>query len=144
MNCPNEYFVSSTFAGEILSICAAKEVLRLLHSSADCRLDDLWESGARFLAKFNAINPGLVRIDGYPTRGVFVARDDLTLGLFLQECCLAGILFIKSWFYNWDLVKYEAEVIKTCAEVLGRIARGEVELKGSLPVSPFAAKVRGQ
>ncbi len=137
-----DYFVSSTYAGEVYSLAACRAVVDSLTTSSSYNVNDLFARGNGFRARFNAISE-LIQIKGYGTRGAFFPRDDLVLGLFFQEACKAGILFGKSWFYNWDLMTYDDQTIEACRDILRRIERGEVEIQGQLPKSPFAAKVRG-
>ncbi len=138
MNC-GEYFVSSSYAGETLSLAAAIKTMELLHSRYDINL--LWKQGQAFLDEFNAIYPEKIRIEGYPTRGVFVG-DPLVKALFWQEACLAGMLFGPSWFFNYPLAEEARNAMGAISAILGRIKRGEVQLKGQMPASPFAQKVR--
>lgn len=135
------YFVSSTYAGECLSLSAAKKVMSLLKRRHPWDIDVLWEKGARWTLLFNEIAPELVKLRGYPTRGVFEG-DSETLALFFQECCKSGVLFGKSWWMNWHLAECGDWIIGMCSDVLTRIKRGNVRLEGELPTSPFAMKVR--
>lgn len=134
-----EYFVSSTYAGETLSLVAAKTAMGLLQSKYDLNL--LWEKGQAFLDQFNALAPGTIWIEGYPTRGTFKG-DPLTRALFFQEMCEAGVLFGPSWFFSFPLADEADGVLQSCRDVLTRIAHGQVTLRGELPQSPFAEKVR--
>ncbi|MES3012644.1 MAG: aminotransferase class III-fold pyridoxal phosphate-dependent enzyme [Pseudomonadota bacterium] len=134
-----EYFISSTYAGETLSLVAAKTAMTLLQTKYDLAV--LWEKGQAFLDQFNAIAPGLVRIDGYPTRGAFKGAL-LTKALFFQEMCEAGVLFGPSWFFSFPLAEESHGVLQACRDVLTRIANGQVTLRGELPSSPFAEQVR--
>jgi glutamate-1-semialdehyde 2,1-aminomutase len=140
MEC-GEYFVSSTFAGETLSLSAALKVMSLITSKY--RVDDLWAAGAQFQKKFNALMPGKLWIEGYPTRGVFKG-DELIKALFWQECAKAGILFGPSWFFNFAHIDVTDQVINTADDILKRIQVGAVQLEGQLPTSPFAQKLREQ
>lgn len=140
MEC-GEYFVSSTFAGETLSLAAAIKTMTLLQTKYS--LEHLWEKGARFLEQFNSIASELIQIEGYPTRGVFKG-DPLVKALFWQESCLAGVLFGPSWFFNFNHIDHIDSVINTSKDILTRIKTGSVQLKGELPTSPFAQRVRGQ
>lgn len=140
MNC-DEYFVSSSYAGETLSLVAAKETMSLLQKKYD--LDGLWAKGQKWLDEFNSIAPDVVKIEGYPTRGVFKG-DPLAKALFFQEACLAGILFGPSWFFNFPLSEDAFDIMGSLKEILGKIRRGEVKLKGEPPRSPFAEKVRAK
>lgn len=128
-----DYFVSSTYSGERSAIAAGLATLKSF-TKYDSEL--LWKYGGLFLERFNAIDPDLVRIDGYNTRGVFVA-DTLVKSLFFQECSIAGVLFGSSWFYNFELHKEIDTVINLCTLVLRAIKRGDVSLKGKLIQKPF-------
>jgi len=136
-----EYFISSTYAGETLSLVAAKTAMTLLQSKYD--LNHLWEQGQRFLDHFNVIWPDGVWIEGYPTRGVFKG-EPLTKALFFQEACRAGILFGPSWFFNFDLAEQSHAVIGSCRDILTRIRLGQVALEGEMPQSQFAEKLRSK
>lgn len=137
----SDYFVSTTYAGDIVSLNAAIKTIQLMKTHADYKLDDLWLEGEAFLEDFNAIWPEGLIIEGYPTRGVFKG-DELTKALFFQEMALGGVLFCKSWFYNHDLVKHKKEVISLCREVLSKIKRGNLKLKGEMPQNPFSMRAR--
>ncbi len=137
------YFVSSTYAGDILSIAAARETIRQLKTNTSYSLEYLWDAGQHFIGEFNMIDSDLIQIKGYPSRGIFMG-DPKFLALFMQEMALAGILFCKSWFYNFDLIKHHNEVLGAAKQVIYRIKNGEVKLKGEMPVSPFATKVRSK
>lgn len=138
MNC-GEYFVSSTFAGETCSIAAALKTITLLQTKYP--IDQLWEAGGRFLMRFNSIWHEGVRIEGYPTRGVFVG-DMKNKALFWQESVKAGLLFGPSWFFNFAHLTEVDTVLATCADIMGRIRTGAVKLEGELPQSPFAQRMR--
>ncbi len=139
MNTPNEYFVSSTYAGETLSLIAAKMTMTLLQTKYD--LAHLWEQGQAFLDGFNRLAPGLVWIEGYPTRGAFKG-DPLPRALFFQEAVKAGLLFGPSWFFNFPLAEESHGVLDICRDILGRLKRGEIKLQGELPRVAFAEKAR--
>lgn len=135
-----EYFVSSTFAGDPVALAASKAVMdMLLKKKAD--IDWLWERGQEFLDQFNALWPEKIRIEGYPTRGIFKG-DDMVKGLLWQEACKAGILFGPSWWMNFPLVEETHSVISTCKDIINRIQNNQVTLEGSLPRSPFAQRSR--
>ena len=134
-----EWFVSSTFAGDPLALAALKTTLFLLTNKYS--LKDLWRDGGYFLDEFNAIYPEKIKIEGYPTRGVFTG-DPLTKALLWQEACRAGILFGPSFWFSFQHIEHRKIVISTCADILGRIKLGEVKLTGEMPVSPFAQRAR--
>lgn len=135
-----EYFVSSSYAGETISLAAAKKTMELLLSNkADLTL--LWKKGEAFYEFFNSLYPEKIRLSGYPTRGAFTG-DPKTIALFFQEMCLAGMLVGPSWFLSFPAAEELPNVQGAIRAIMGRIQRGEVELKGDLPSSPFSAKVR--
>jgi glutamate-1-semialdehyde 2,1-aminomutase len=134
-----EYFISSTFAGETLSLAAGLKTMTLLQTKYD--MTQLWDAGAQFLKDFNLIWPDGIRIEGYPTRGRFDGSE-MIKALFWQESVKSGILFGPSWFYNFDHIPLRDTVISTSRDILTRIRLGSVKLEGDLPTSPFAAKMR--
>lgn len=136
-----DWFVSGTFAGDLLALSAMKKVLNLLINSL--KIDDLWYSGQNFLDQFNKIEPELIQIEGYPARGVFKAKDDLTKALFFQESCKAGILFGPSWFYNFKHIELKDIVLSASRDILQRIKHKHVKLEGKMPQAPFSQKQRG-
>lgn len=140
MNC-DEYFVSSTFAGDTLALAACKKTIEMLQGKY--RLEDLWERGLNFQKRFNALWPEGVTIKGYPTRGVFEGNE-MTKALFFQEACKAGILFGPSFFYNFSHMTINDQVIASCDDILMRIKQGNVRLEGEMPKKPFAQAVREQ
>lgn len=138
MDC-GEWFISSTFAGETLSIAAALKTITLLQTKY--QISNLWESGALFLEKFNALWPGVLWIEGYPTRGVFKG-EDLTKALFFQEACKAGILFGPSFFFNFAHIDLVDQVLSVCSDIVVKLRLGNVKLEGALPMAPFAQRMR--
>jgi glutamate-1-semialdehyde 2,1-aminomutase len=138
MSC-GEYFVSSTFAGETLSLASARKTMTLLQTKYD--LNELWIEGARFIKNFNELWPGQLAIQGYPSRGVFVG-DLMTKALFWQEAVRAGLLFGPSFFFNFKHIEYVDAVLGTCKDIISKIQSQNVKLEGELPQSPFAQKVR--
>jgi glutamate-1-semialdehyde 2,1-aminomutase len=139
MDC-GEWFVSSTFAGETLSLASALKTMTLLQTKYS--IEFLWEKGAQFIKSFNNMWPEKLIIDGYPSRGVFKG-DDLVKALFWQEACRAGILFGSSFFFNFSHIDVMDHVLNTISDIFTRIKTGSVALQGEMPVSPFAQKQRG-
>jgi glutamate-1-semialdehyde 2,1-aminomutase len=140
MNC-GEYFVSSTFAGETLSLVAASRTIDLLKTKY--KLTDLWQKGEDWLKEFNSYWPEKIRIEGYATRGRFVG-DPLIKALFFQEAVISGLLFGPSWFFNFPLSDSSKVTIDSAKDVICKIKSKNVKLMGKLPKSPFAEKVRLQ
>jgi glutamate-1-semialdehyde 2,1-aminomutase len=135
----HEYFVSSTFAGERLSLAAALKTMELLQNKYP--IQDLWDAGAKFQRRFNELEPGKLWIEGYGTRGVFKG-DEMIKALFWQEACKAGLLFGPSWFINFKHLEVSDQVLSVCEDIFRRIRLGGVKLEGELPKSPFAQRMR--
>jgi glutamate-1-semialdehyde aminotransferase len=135
MNDPS-YFVSSTFAGEILSLAASIGFMREIRN----KHANIVTAGRKFSEDFNKLNPR-VQIAGYATRGSFIG-DPLDKALFFQEACAAGILFGPSWFFCDSHIGSEDIVLASCTQILKRLDRGELKLRGEMPAAPFAQKVR--
>lgn len=137
----SDYFVSSTFAGDTLALAACQAIVK--YCTANDVITRLWNDGNRFLTEFNKIKPEILRIEGYPTRGVFIG-EAMPKALFFQEMVKAGILFGNSWFWQLKHSDESFLVLSICQAVLDRIANGQVKLEGELPKTPFAQKVREQ
>lgn len=133
-----DWFVSSTFAGDLSALVAFRalgEQIATTHKN-----ETLWAEGERFQSEFNALSD-LVKLEGYPTRGV-LSGSDLNKALFMQESCKAGILFGPSWFFAHPHIELREIVINSCRDILQRIKHGHVKLEGEMPVKPFAQKQR--
>lgn len=135
------YFVSSTYAGEILSLIACKTVVKLLLNNHLYSINGLWENGKQFINKFSTIMGGRIYIEGYPTRGVFMG-DDLDIALLRQEACKSGILLHKTWFYSFPLVKEDYLFFTFLEEFAKNLRMGKIKLEGEMPKAPFAQKAR--
>ncbi len=135
-----EYFVSSTYAGETLSLAAGLKTMELLQTKYD--LQALWDAGQRFITRFNELWPGTIGIQGYPTRGVFVG-DPLQKALFWQEACRAGVIFGPSFFFNFKHIEHTDAVMSLFRDIITRLKTSSVQLEGDMPSSPFAQRARG-
>lgn len=140
MEC-NEYFVSSTFAGETFSLTAMVETINLLQTKFDLR--ELWSAGEQFAKKFNETFEGIVELRGYPTRGRFFG-DAVKKTLFFQEACKAGMLFGPSFFLNFAHIDFLPSYHGTLADIAQKIKTGQATLEGRVPESPFSQKQREQ
>lgn len=129
------YFVSSTYAGEVLSLVACIESCKILLSDYNYRIEDLWIEARNFMEEFNKISE-IIQIKGYATRGYFVASP-IHLALFWQEACKAKILFGPSIFINFKHPKYFDTVLNTCKSIIMRIKSGSVRLEGKMPIPVF-------
>lgn len=135
----SDYFVSSTFAGETVSMAAAEAVLNL---SSLSEIQRIWDEARLFQEDFNKLNPDLIKLEGYPTRGVIKAKDDLTRALFFQSAIRAGLLFGPSYFWCEPHATERSRVLAIVSAILDRIKNDEVKLEGDMPVTPFAQRVR--
>lgn len=135
----SEWFVSSTYGGELLSLAVMRKTFDLMINKY--KIEDLWREGGMFLEDFNAIWPEALKIEGYNTRGVFKG-DQLVKALFFQEAHKAGILFGASWFIGFQHLGMRQSIISACSDILQLIKTGHVRLEGEVPSSPFAEKVR--
>lgn len=133
-----DYFVSSTYAGELLSLVACDAVMDILTKQ---KVRNLWLAGEQFLEEFNKAGNGIIQIRAYPTRGVFVAEEE-DLAIFFQEACKAGILFCKSWFYSVPLIEHKDYTIRICSMIIEKMKRKEFKLHGNKPKPAFAQNVR--
>lgn len=136
----SEYFVSSTFAGEISSILAAQACISQLQTQK-YDLQYLWDRGGKFLDAFNKFYPDKIRIQGYPTRGVFEG-DPLVIALFRQEACLANVIIGPSFFLNFSHLQLLEDLLNIFQDILVRIKSGLVPLKGEMPKKPIAQLMR--
>ena len=134
----SDYFVSSTYAGETVSLAACSAVMDMIHKQP---LHNLWRIGEEFREGFNALWPEKIKLDGYATRGSFVGDAEVK-ALFFQEACLAGLLFGPSWFIGYSHEKHINSTINTCSDILMRIQQGDVKLKGKPPKAAYAERVR--
>lgn len=138
----SDYFVSSTYAGEVSALAACKATAKLLRENPNYNIDRLWEVGAKFQIDFNAMSEDLgFRLVGYGTRGSFEG-DPLTLALFFQEACKAGFLFGKSWFISFAHIAHVKHCLFAMRDIFLRMKTQKLKLEGQLPRSPFAQKVR--
>lgn len=142
MECEDEYFVSSTFAGERASLAAALKTMQLLQTKR-YDMDLLWAKGAEFQFRFNSIWPECLRIQGYPTRGVFEGPRNVC-DLFRQEALKAGYFFGSSFFFTFGHMEYTDTVISNCKDILQRIKTGSVNLEGESSKTPFAQQQRSK
>lgn len=138
MNC-GEYFVSSTYAGDTLALRAFMEQFKLFNNGR-YDLEYLWLKGEKFINNFNTLHES-VKIEGYPTRGVFTG-DPMAKRLLWQEAALSHILLGPSFFFNFNHIGKEEMVLSHFKDIFYRIDNGLVEPKGEPPKTPFAKEVR--
>lgn len=138
----SNYFVSSTYAGEISSLMAAKTVSKIIRENPNYNINHLLEAGKKFLTEFNQHSKPLgFEIKGYETRGIFQG-DDLMIALFMQQACKADILFGKSWFISHAHIPRLYNLIESCKDILLKMSKTVPKLEGKLPRSPLSMKAR--
>lgn len=129
-----EYFISSTFSGEAVSLAACEATIDSMHQ---LNFEDLMFYGKRLQSKLNALHPD-IQLEGWGTRAMLNVTN-LTTALFMQEMCKAGFLFGKAHFFNFAHLKENIEsIVMSAAEaIVDKIKKGEVKLEGSLPGETF-------
>lgn len=139
-----DYFVSSTYAGEIQPLIAARIVTDILFfkNYPQYDLEKLWENGQAFIDKFNAMLKPFVWLEAYPTRGVWRYMNDQVWASFLENAINCKILLGPSWFYNFDLVSQDYKFFEFAKEFRKKCDNRDWAIKGMMPTSPFSAKAR--
>lgn len=133
-----EYFVSSTFAGEVSPIMKAEKMLTMLRNQP---IQKLWEFGESFWKSFNETLYGIVEFEGYPTRGI-LKGDEYKKALFMQEACKSGMLFGSSPFLMFAHIELKEQILSLLKDIALKINTKSVKLEGQLPRKPQAEKVR--
>lgn len=138
------YFVSSTYAGEVTALAACKATLKLVRENPNYDIKLLWQAGEEFIEGFNQFSEPLgFKIEGYATRGILKGNQS-NIALFRQEACLAGYLFGPSWFISFGHIPLLKHALKGCQDIMLKMQSSLPELKGKMPRSPFAMRVRNE
>ena len=131
----NDFFASSTFGGEAVSLAVFLETADILVKTEARRI----VNGRRIKASFNEAFSGTTAIcEGYPTRLNFKFPSDAHKYLFWQDMCSLGVLvgytnFIMSDHTEAD-VFHIVNSIKDSAQVLKQFwSAPEAAFKGALP-----------
>lgn len=134
----DDFFASTTFGGECLSLAACLATLDILQE----KLPEMVSNGLRIKDTFNRVYNEHCRCKGYPTRLTFDFPTKEHKALFMQEMCLQGVLIGYSNFVMADYIGIDIENILVA---LG-ISRAVIEkywddplkgLKGKIPVEVF-------
>lgn len=129
-----DYFVSSTFAGEMSAIKAGLRTIDYLTLE---RLNDLWRRGGEFKTRVNAISKN-IQLYGINTKAIWKAADDKYKALFFQEMCKRGFLIGKAWHMLFCHTDRLCDLfVQGMKEVIKLIEDGEVKLEGDLPREVF-------
>jgi len=128
-----DYFVSSTFGGEVNSLISASALLERLTEE---RLDRFWDLGGWFIDSFNKIGKEAnVQIFGYNTRGELRGENSY---LFMQEMIKKGYLFGKAFFLS---LMHTRPMLEKCladaSETISDIIVGKVKFEGPKPKPIF-------
>jgi glutamate-1-semialdehyde 2,1-aminomutase/spore coat polysaccharide biosynthesis protein SpsF len=91
-------FVSSTFGGELLSIVAALETIRIMEQENGIK--KIWYYGEAFKEGFERAAEGLAECIGLPPRTYFRFPTPEHKSLFWQECIKRGVLFGHAQFIS--------------------------------------------
>jgi glutamate-1-semialdehyde aminotransferase len=124
------YFVSSTFAGDHISLMNAETVI---DSSTKENLEKLWNNGKKFMTEFNRINDS-VQLHGYPTRAEW--HGDLKY-VFWQEMCKKGYILGRAFFYNNYIEQYTVHFLKLSKAVISDIVNNKITLESEEPKPVF-------
>jgi glutamate-1-semialdehyde 2,1-aminomutase len=136
-----DYFVSGTYFGHIPSLKAVEACLHLTKGDSKYSAADLNERALDFKARFNTINPDIVRLDGWGARMNWVGSDN-HLALFRQVLAENRIFTKNTCFINHSTKFLLDEVFDVCKFALDNIEVNNVRLKGPLPRKPVAQIVR--
>lgn len=129
-----EWFFSTTFSGEAVSLAACKATIEELATKS---FDDLIFYGKRLQAKLNTLIDG-VHFEGYGTRCMLNVSHPNTQ-LLMQEACRSRILFGKAFFFNFSHLEENVEkiVMSTLEPIADKIKSGRMKLDGLPPKEVF-------
>lgn len=130
-----EYFISSTFSGDAISLAACLATIREIELRYQFK--DLLFYGRRLQDRLNMLHPE-IRFEGYGTRAMLNATNPTT-ALFMQEMMKAGILFGKAHFFHFGHLEANIEeyVIAVGKGVIHQMQDGKVKLEGIAPQETF-------
>lgn len=133
-----EYFISSTFSGDAVSLAAAEATMHEIETKKS--LEDLMFYGTRLMNRLNDLHPDMKWL-GWGTRASFNLTHPIS-ALFAQEMCDAGYLFGKAWFFNFAHLEenIEALVMPVAEAVMTKIRQGNVKLRGKIPRETFEVR----
>jgi glutamate-1-semialdehyde 2,1-aminomutase len=126
MDC--DYFVSSTYSGDAVSLAACKATLEEVQKKGT---EDLLYYSKRFQDHFNKIcEPIGVNITGYGSRGQINLYEEPNAALLLQEMCKAGVMFGRAFFFSHSHLEANIEdtVMNLLNDVVTKIQNGKVKL----------------
>jgi glutamate-1-semialdehyde 2,1-aminomutase len=133
-----DFFASTTFGGECLSLAAFMATADILEK----HIPKLLQYGTDILSGFNKAFDGLATCEGYPSRTQFVFPTAAHKALFWQECVRRGVLFGYSNFTMVEHTKADLdktlEAIEAAAKTLKDVwANPSAKLQGDVPCEVF-------
>ena len=151
----DEVFVSGTYAGDLVSLAAAKATLQKLRGTTDIprqrinQLQTFGESLKTLVSQSMSVlsNKALAKVRGYSTRFVLEFTEPIHRDFFQQECMKEGILFTGA--HNVCVAHMGRDVITTIASVYPKLAddlahSGMDFIKSQLKAKPTRPAFRRQ
>jgi glutamate-1-semialdehyde 2,1-aminomutase len=127
------YFVSSTFAGEILSLVAHHETMKQLRIASLKELYRMASETMKWVSEKSEMFH--VKLEGYGTRGFWKGKIE-DIALVFQELCRAQVLVGRSYFYNFASKDQDAVLRSRMEDAFFKLSRGAT-LEGECPREPF-------
>lgn len=130
-----DYFISSTYSGEAVSLAAAKATLSVMKTKS---MKDLWYYSNKFMERFNDImKEHDVVIQGYGTRGM-LDNTNPNVQIFMEQACKAGMLFGKAFFYSYAHMESNLDetILSNISDISSKMRQG-LELEGLTPENVF-------
>lgn len=139
----DDFFASTTFGGECLSLAACLATLNILQEHRS----KIIEYGEALQRIFNNLFEPFAHCEGYPSRTQFVFPTTGHKALFWQECVKEGVLFGYS---NFPMVEHTKEdLIKTIAVMKAASLvvkehwnNPQAALEGGMPVEALRLSTR--
>lgn len=132
----NDFFASTTFGGECVSLAACLETADILKNY----VYRMFYNGTRIKEYFNSLFFDTKAIcKGYPTRLTFDFPTPEHKGLFMQEMCLNGVLIGHSNFImvdhtEGDMTKVFEAILKSKDVLVKNWSNPAQVMKGEVPV----------
>ena len=135
----DDFFASTTFGGETISLAACLKTLDILQKN----LDSTISKGQLVKDMFNMCfaQLGIGKCKGYPTRLTFDFEDKCDKAIFMQEMCKRGVLIGYS---NMVMVEHTASDLETIITAFKDIVANwnSFKLEGDMPVEALRLRNR--
>ncbi len=136
-----DYFASGTYFGHIPTLKATEVALHLSKHDSKYNSTELNETALVLKDRFNALNPTLIKLEGWGARMNFVGSDEV-LALFRQTLAEARIFTKNTFFMNHATRHHTDELMMASEYAVKQISKGKIKLKGPMPRKPVAQIVR--